>query len=141
MLGGTVMKKSVAIAAFAALAIGAASAMNGAAGQDRPGQPTQAKVWIQNSGVAQAVPTTIEEVRTRTPLSVNVVALPPVTVAPASVVQTRMARQEWEYRSVTVVTGKDPVAMLADAGREGWEATGLQFPSQAGAVVVLKRPR
>jgi hypothetical protein len=47
--------------------------------QDRtqqPGQPTQAKVWIQNRGEAEAVPVNIRNDSSAPPLSVQVMGVP-----------------------------------------------------------------
>jgi hypothetical protein len=89
----------------------------------RPGDPTQAKVWIQN-----------------TPLSVDVRNMPSLTLSPSTVVQTKAVSQPWAYRTIAVAAGRDVAAALVDAGAQGWETTGLQFPASDGIVVLLKRP-
>jgi len=105
-----------------------------------PGQPTRATVWIQNRGDAEAVPVVIESIGARGALPVQVTGPSTVSIDPGSVVQARAARQSWEYRLVTVVPGQNPVAALSGPGAEGWEPTGLAFPSKEGTALVLKRP-
>ena len=106
---------------------------------ERPGQPTQARVWIQNRGQSEAVPVAV--VPSGVPLPVQVAGVPVVTTGPESVVQARVARQVWEYRDVRVAAGQDPVPALGRAGLDGWEATGVAFPSAGETVVIMKRPR
>jgi len=125
----------------AALAAGVMLAASGGQGQDRPGQIGQAKVWIENHGRAEAVPIILEEVAASAPINVQVTGTPTVAIAPASVVQARLARQQWEYRTLTLQPGQDPAAALSGPGADGWETTGVQLTAPAGNVVVLKRPR
>jgi hypothetical protein len=128
------MAKALACVHIACLLIAAGVALRAATVQDRtqqPGQPTQAKVWIQNRGVTEAVPVSIQEVaREAAPLRVQVIGTPTVAIAAASA-QTRAARQQWEYRDVTIPSGQDPAAALNAAGADGWEATGV-IPTQSG---------
>ena len=90
----------------------------------RPGDPTQAKVWIQN-----------------TPLSVEVRGTPTVTLNASTMIQAKLVRQVWEYRTITVGSGQDTEGTLSTAGMEGWETTGLQMPVANGISLVFKRPR
>ena len=62
-------KVLVCLAATVVLAGVAAVA---APGQDRPGQPTQARVWIENRGGSQAIPVTLEGDSLNAPLRVHV---------------------------------------------------------------------
>ena len=124
-----------------ALAATVMLAAPGGQGQDRPGQIGQAKVWIENRGHAEAVPVILQDVMTPTPIGVQVIGTPTVTIAPANVVQARLARQQWEYRTVTLQAGQDPAAALSGPGADGWETTGVQLTAPAGNVIVLKRPR
>jgi len=139
------MRRGVAAAVLgggvAALAAGVMLAASGGQGQDRPGQIGQAKVWIENHGRAEAVPIILEEVAASAPINVQVTGTPTVAIAPASVVQARLARQQWEYRTLTLQPGQDPAAALSGPGADGWETTGVQLTAPAGNVVVLKRPR
>jgi len=89
----------------------------------RPGDPTQAKVWIQN-----------------TPLGVEIQNTPSVTMSASTVIQTKLVRQAWEYQTMTVAV-LGVARELSRRGEEGWEATGLQFQGPNGIEVVFKRPR
>jgi hypothetical protein len=118
-----------------------AGAVFAASAQDRtalPGQPTQARVWIQNRGQDEAVPVSIV---TSTPVRVEVAGPSVVTTGPESVVTARAARQVWEYREVRSVAGQDLVVALTAAGQDGWEATGMAFQSAGQTVAIVKRPR
>jgi hypothetical protein len=103
-----------------------------------PGQPTQARVWIQNRGDEEAVPVSIES--TAQPLRVQLAATPTVVLAPDAVVRARSVRQPWEYREVRVPSGQNAMTILNAAGAEGWETTGIGSTEQAGLVIVMKRP-
>ena len=112
--------------------------------QDRtltPGQPTQARVWIQNQGEREAVPVNIQNAASAQPLRVELAGAPLVTLGPASVVQARPARQVWEYRDLRIGAGQNPSNILNGAGADGWETTGVAIADQGGTVVVMKRPR
>ena len=109
------------------------AAVVAAPAQEYPGQPTKAVVWIQNREPGEAIPVVIQGSALQQPLAVE--------VAGAPVVQTRTARQAWEYREVTVPAGQSAAALLTEAGEAGWETTGVQFPSAGASVWLLKRPR
>ena len=121
-----------------------AAAPDGAS-QDRtltPGQPTQARVWIENRGLTEAIPIQIEEIDPRALLHVQFSGVQQVQVAGTPTVQTRPAPQtQWQYQTVTIQPGADPAPALNAAGQQGWETTGHQLQSANGTVVVLKRPR
>jgi len=138
------MTKTLASLLSACALLGGGAAMLGAAAQDRtqyPGQPTQGKVWVQNRGDAEAVPVSIQNVAPGPPLRVQVTGAPTVTTGPGSIVQARVARQSWEYRTVTITADQDPVVALNNAGVDGWESTGLVVTSAGGSVIVMKRPK
>jgi hypothetical protein len=109
--------------------------------QDRPGQITQAKVWVENRGRSEAIPVILQDVTTPMPLGVQVIGTPTVAIAPASIVQARLVRQPWEYRTVIVPPGQDVASVLSNAGADGWETSGVQWPNPSGNLIVLKRPR
>ena len=93
-----------------------------------PGEPTQARVWIENRAPNEAVPVTIERFGTTPSVHISSVD--------ASVVLTaRAVRQRWEYRVASL-----DASVLEVAGNDGWEAVGT-VPSSGGASVLLKRPR
>jgi hypothetical protein len=119
----------------------AAGVMLTAQGQDRPGAIGQARVFVENHGRSDAVPVVLQDVMTPTPIGVQVIGTPTVAIAQASAVQARLVRQQWEYRTVTLLAGQDPAAALSGPGADGWEATGVQLTAPAGNMVVLKRPR
>src|SRR4051794_11497783 len=119
----------------------AAGAMLAAQGQDRPGVIGQARVFVENRGGAEAVPVVLQNVMTPSAIAVQLAGTPTVAIAPGGAVQARLARQQWEYRTVTLQPGQDPAAALSGPGADGWETTGIQLLAAAGTVVVLKRPR
>lgn len=126
------------------LVCAAGSAILAAPDQLRPGEPTQARVWVQNRGKVEAVPVSITDVSSDAAMRVQVTSItsiPPVTVTALPVVLTKLTPQVWEYRTITVPASQDPATALQAAGRESWEATGLQVAIQSGIAVVLKRPR
>jgi hypothetical protein len=139
-MGGWNVRTGLAIAVLgiAVTAGGAMLAAPAGQGQDRPGQIGQAKVFVENRGKNDAVPVVIQDVMTSTPLGVQVIGTP--TVAVSTVVQARLIRQAWDYRTVRVASGQDVMSALSAAGADGWEATGLT-PDPAGVTVLLKRPR
>jgi len=106
----------------------------------QPGQMTQARVWVQNKGRAEAMPVDLREVNTDLPLNVLVVNGLPGNPQTAPVL-TRLTRQTWEYDSVTVTAEQDPITVLNARGQAGWETTGVTLESPAGLRIVLKRPR
>ena len=119
-----------------------AGAILAAPSQDRPGVATQARVWVENRGQNEAVPVSvIGGVQVTGTPTVAISGTPAVTLVPATTVQTRAARQAWEYRVLRVPTGGDIGALLSAAGLDGWEATAIQMSEQAAMVVVMKRPR
>jgi hypothetical protein len=136
------MRLAVALVTLGGIVLPAGGAMLAAPGQqDRPGQIGQNKVWVENRGRNEAVPVAIQDVTTSTPIGVQVIGTPTVAIANASVVQARLVRQAWEYRTINIATGQDASPMLSAAGADGWEATGAQVATPAGAALVLKRPR
>jgi hypothetical protein len=97
----------------------------------RPGDPTQARVWIENRAPAEAVPVIVESVAI--PLTVH--------LDTSSTVQTIATRQTWQYRSVQVPSSAAG-GTLDPVGMDGWEAVGiLQSSPTTGATVLFKRPR
>lgn len=133
------MKFACPLCAVVALTAGATTIA--APAQERPGQMTQARVWVENRGRNEAVPITLQEVATPTPISVQLSGVPTVAIAAASTVHARFVRQAWEYRAVNVAAGQDAATLLSGPGADGWEATGVQSPSQSGMTLLLKRPR
>jgi hypothetical protein len=141
---GATMTKTLACVLSTCVVLAAGAVIRGRAAQDgtaQPGQPTQARVWVQNRGDAEAVPVTIQAMAVEVPpLRVQVVG-PPMVAIGAPNGQARAVRQPWEYQNVTIPSGQDPAATLNAAGADGWEATGVAIPVQGGILVVTKRPR
>jgi hypothetical protein len=108
-------------------------------GTRAPGEPTQARVWIQNRQPFEAVPVAIAP--GSPPLRVQVADMPDVRLRPDTVVRSRPVRATWEYRGIPIPSGEDGVARLNAAGAEGWEATGVTTASPTGTIVIMKRPR
>ena len=134
------MNRSFAyVMSASALLAGAAGPMTPAA----PGQATQARVWIQNRTIAEAVPVTVHNGADASPLRVQITGTPTVAIQRDvdNVMRTRGARQAWEYRAITVAPGQDPVAALNGAGADGWEATGMTTTARDATIVVMKRPK
>ena len=99
----------------------------------RPGEMTQARVWVQNRP-DEAVPVVVQ--RTVETSRVNLVGLDPSVTLP-----TRAAFQSWSYRSIAISSTALPEAALQQAGIDGWEAVGILQSGPAGVTVLLKRPR
>ena len=105
-----------------------------AQGTQQPGQVTQARVWIENRSKSEAIPVTLQEIAPDAALRVQV-------TNSATVVQSRAARQPWDYQQILVGPGQNAAALLTAAGADGWETTGVQLPATGGTLIVLKRPR
>jgi len=136
------MNRTFGYAVIACALIAGGAALPRASAQEstqQPGQPTRANVWIQNRGEMEAVPVAIEGVTAESPLRVEVVGVPRISMDPASTLQVRALRQSWEYRTVSLAAGQDPVAALNAAGVDGWETTGV-LSSGGATVILLKRP-
>lgn len=128
------------VSVVAIIAVG--SAILAAPGQIRPGEMTQARVWVENRNRNEAIPVTIEGLGDFSkPLRVEVTGTPAVTITPTTVVQARQVRQLWEHRAITLAAGRDVDVALMQAGADGWEAVGLQPAPQNATLVLLKRPR
>lgn len=136
------MRRMLACVLSGLVVVAAGSASLAAPIQDRPGQVSRSEVWIQNRTKTEAVPVNIQDVvsvqMTGIP-NVQVSGTPTVTINPSSVVQSRQARQAWEYQIVTIA-GQD-LQGVSKAGLDGWETTGTQLPTQGGIALLLKRPR
>src|SRR3954464_9360567 len=109
----------------------ASAALVGARGQStaRPGDPTQARVWIENRAPNEAVPVVIEALPS--PVSVHIDA--------SNIVHTASAIQSWEYRTVLLSNAANGSTLAI--GNEGWEAVGVLQAGPGGATILFKRPR
>ncbi len=142
------MRRTIIVWTTLAWAAWSGSGPMSAAGQqpvqvpNEPGRPTQNKVYVINRDRADAMPVTIQGVAPTDPLRVTVAGTPTVVLSDSAPVQARAARQNWEYRQLTLSATADPTAALNTAGAEGWEAIGAATPLPNGEVrFVLKRPR
>ena len=131
------MRSTIAVALGAAVLAGAGIL---AATQPRPGEPTQARVWVENRQMDERIPVSIREVGQDVVVRTQIASVPPITLAAGTIVSAHLTPQVWEYRSVLVPTGGDPAAALRAAGTEGWETTGVILPAVGGSNVLLKRP-
>ena len=126
------MRRAVMIAGVVVLGAVAGVTALAARGQStqRPGEPTLARVWVENRAAGDAVPVIVESIAT------------PVTthLDSTSTVQTVAARQVWQYRSVPL-----PAAAQGDAlngiGMDGWEAVGVLQSNPSSSTILFKRPR
>ncbi len=100
--------------ARAAMVLASAAALQ----TSRPGEMTQAKVWVQG-----------------TPLPVCLVTRDGEE-APMAV---RSARQEWEYETVRIA-GQEGTTVLNRHGAAGWEAVAVVSTAADGTTLLLKRP-
>ena len=125
--------------------VGAGSAILAAQAQpypQYPGQPTKASVWVENRSKTEAIPVTIQDAASDASLRVQVAGTPTVNIGSPAVLPMRAARQPWDYRTVTVRDGEDPVSSeLTALGADGWEATGVQVRVKDRIAILLKRPR
>jgi hypothetical protein len=123
--------RTTAVAACAACFVSAAALVIRAQSTPRPGEPTLARVWVENRAPGETIPVAIQS--TAAPLRVQ--------FDPATVLLTNAGRQTWEYRSIPLASGAEPARALAAVGAEGWEAVGVLQSGPAGTTVLLKRPR
>ena len=125
-------KRISAMALFVTVASVAATAIVVARGQatSRPGEPTQAHVFVDNRSPSDAVPVVVE-------------ALPaPITVRLDSqtAIRTVHAPQNWEYRTVQLSNPSNG-SSLGAVGSDGWEAVGIVQTGPNGVTILFKRPR
>jgi len=127
------------IAITALLLTTGAAALLAAAGQTiRPGQMTEARVWIQNRGRSEAVPIDVRDVNLDRPLKVEVMNGEASVSRPVGVVR---GRQLWEYKQLALSPNFDLIGVLNNEGAAGWETTGIVLTLQDRTTLVLKRPR
>ena len=132
-------RKALASVVFGSLLV-AGSAPIAAPEQTYPGQPTQARVWIQNRSREEAIPITVQEIAGSATMKVQLVGMPAVAIGAPAVFETRRVRQTWEYQRILAAPDDDPTAELNRLGKDGWEAA-LQYAARGGLVIVVKRPR
>jgi NADH dehydrogenase FAD-containing subunit len=126
-----------------AAALVAGSTMRAAPDQSRPGEMTEAKVWIQNRSRAEAIPVDLREVNLDTPLRVQVAngETNPHSVRVAGPIRVQLLKQEWDYDTLVIAAGTSPVQALKSPGLAGWETTGIAWTAGEQTTLLLKRPR
>lgn len=135
------MARNIAVYLMVGALLVTGTAPLAAPAQSYPGQPTQARVWIQNQGSGEAVPVSVQAISGDSSMKVQVVGTPAVAISAAPLLDTRRARQTWEYQQLLATPEDNPTMELNRLGKDGWE-TALQYVTPRGAlVVVLKRPR
>ena len=133
------MLRKIAPFLVAGVAFVAGAAIIPAAQQNRPGDVTPPRVWIENRSASDAIPVVVEDAAK--PMLVQLAATPSVHIESAATIPTRAVREPWEYRTLSVPSGQDAAGLLAAPGNDGWEAVAVLPSTQAGAVLLLKRPR
>ena len=110
----------------------------------RPGDMTEARLWIQNRSRADAVAVNLRAADIETPLRVQVANTDsnPHSVKVTGSIRTQPLRQEWDYETVVIVPDTNPLQALKPLGLAGWETTGVSWTNAQGATtLLLKRPR
>jgi len=127
-----------------AAALVAAGTMRAAPDQTaRPGDMTEARLWVQNRTRADAIAVNLRAADIETPLRVQVANTDsnPHSVKVSGSVKTQPLRQEWDYDTVVIVPDVNPLQALKPLGLAGWEATGVSWTNAQGTTLLLKRPR
>ena len=129
----------------ATLVAAAASAIGAAPGQTTitPGQMTQARVWVQNHGVGEAVPVDIRGADLDTSHALRVRVVNGESASGVLALRAQLTASVWDYRTLTVRADQQPARALAEAGAEGWETAGVAWPNtvDGSTLLLLKRPR
>jgi hypothetical protein len=142
--------RKIVLAAACALAVIVGAAATTAALQTtaqpgqttaQPGQMTQARVWVQNRGREEAVAVDLRDVNLTRPLAVHVVSGESGSGGVTDALQTRAARQLWDYDTAVIRPGTDIAPALNERGNAGWEAVGMVNGAAGGVTILLKRPR
>jgi hypothetical protein len=105
-----------------------------------PGQMTEAHVWIDNRGRAEAIPVDLHDVHFDRPLRVQVINNEP-QFGPTNPVQVRSVRVLWDYRTLTVAPADTMADRLNPLGAIGWEAVNVLSQNAEGTTLLLKRQR
>jgi hypothetical protein len=135
--------RTVVMSALAAALVLGGSIMRAAPDQTRPGEMTEAKVWIQNRSRAEAIPVNLRNVDLEAPLRVQVANgdTNPHTVRVAGPIRVQLLKQDWDYDTLVIAAGTSPVQALKSLGVAGWETTGVAWTVGEQTTLLLKRPR
>jgi hypothetical protein len=135
----------MAMSLLAAALVAAGTTMRAAPDQTaRPGDMTEARLWIQNRTRADAIAVNLRAADIETPLRVQVANTDsnPHSVKVTGSIRTQPLRQEWDYDTVVIVPDTNPTQALKPLGLAGWETTGVSWTNAQGAItLLLKRPR
>jgi hypothetical protein len=137
------LMRTIAMSLLAAALVAAGTTMRAAPDQTaRPGDMTEARLWIQNRTRADAIAVNLRAADIETPLRVLVsnAESNPHSVKVAGPVRVQAQRQEWEYETVVIVPDSS-LQPLKTLGAAGWETTGINWLSPQGTMLLLKRPR
>ena len=137
------MRAETVARAFAFVLIVAGTSILAAPGQTtaRPGQMTEAHVWVQNRGRSEAVPVELRDVNLDAPLKVHIINGEPQYSQSTGPVQVREIRRVWDYETITVKATEDMAARLNTRGAIGWETTGIWSVNADVTSILLKRAR
>jgi hypothetical protein len=133
------MIRIVSLALLIVAALSASASSPRAQQETRPGYGSIAQMQITNRSAAEAVP--VRVFNASEPVPTTVVGVPTVALTTGSAVESRSARQRWEYQRIALVTGADPTAALNAAGADGWDAVGIVSMEPGRSAVLMKRPR
>jgi len=126
-----ISRRIAALVLFVTVACIAGAGIVRARGQStvRPGEPTLARVWVENRAPNEAVPVVVESLPS------------PLTVRVDGVVRTAATVQNWSYRTAQFPPGAAGENLNAPYGNEGWEAVGVVQTGANGATILFKKPR
>jgi hypothetical protein len=137
--------RTIAMSLMALTLVAAGTTMRAAPDQTaRPGDMTEARLWIQNRTRADAIAVNLRAADIETPLRVQVANTDsnPHSVRVSGSIKTQPLRQEWDYETVVIVPDANPLQALKPLGLAGWETTGVSWQSGQGTTtLLLKRPR
>ena len=133
--------RTVLLSIVSATLVAAASATGSAPEQTAtPGQMTQARVWVQNHGASEAIPVDIRDTNVDSTHALRVRVVNGEASSGVFALRAQLTASVWDYRTI-VVKGDQPARELAVPGAEGWETTGVAWPTADGTMLLLKRPR
>jgi hypothetical protein len=135
--------RTVVMSILAATLVAGGSTMRAMPDQTRPGEMTEAKVWIQNRSRTEAIPVNLRSVDLEAPLRVQVANgdTNPHSVRVAGPLRVQLLKQEWDYDTLVIAAGTSPVQALKSLGLAGWETTGVAWMAAEQTTLLLKRPR
>lgn len=120
--------------ALSVLALAVSMSVASDAQQLRP--PAQV-VHVNNTGKPEALPVSIKD--DAVPVKVAGEPLPIEIAKVEKAVPVADVRKLWEYSEVSYNFGESPLKALANAGAQGWEATGATYTVNGKLVMLLKR--